>query len=398
MTRIESVPPQAARPNFGIGARQLFPLAAGITYLNHGGYGLCSRSVMDAAEALRRHIEANPTLFLREELPLRLRQTAGILAAHLNAKGEDIVFTGNASDAINAVLRSFVLMPGDEVVTTSHAYGAVRRTLEFVTERAGARLVYADLPYPIADKNQALDALQRALSARTRLAVLDHVTSQTAIRLPLGRMVAACAERGVKVMIDGAHGPGQVPVDLGALEELGVHYYIGSGHKWLGTPRGTGFLWTAQRRQAGLRPTIISHFIDDGYTAAFDWPGTRDFTPWLCLPEALAFRARFTEPAIDTYCRSLAMEGAGILAEAWGVKRMVPNAMMGFMTSVPFPIAGKRSAQQAEAVWRAFRDRGLEPAVHVFEGRVLVRASAFVYSTLADFEALAAAGKEILAG
>jgi len=296
------------------------------------------------------------------------------------------------------VLRSFVLMPGDEVVTTSHAYGAVRRTLEFVTERAGARLVYADLPYPIADKNQALDALQRALSARTRLAVLDHVTSQTAIRLPLGRMVAVCAERGVKVMIDGAHGPGQVPVDLDALEELGVHYYVGSGHKWLGTPRGTGFLWTAQRRQAGLRPTIISHFIDDGYTAAFDWPGTRDFTPWLCLPEALAFRARFTEPAIDSYCRSLAMEGAGILAEAWGVKRMVPNAMMGFMTSVPFPVAGKRSAQQAEAVWRAFRDRGLEPAVHVFEGRILVRASAFVYSTLADFEALAAAGKDILAG
>jgi isopenicillin-N epimerase len=374
----------------------MFPLEPGLAYLNHGGYGVTPLPVMRACEALRLRIEANPSRFMRDELPALLRRSATALATYLNARGDDIVFANNASDAMNAVLRSFVLMPGDEVVTTSHAYGAVRRTLEFVTERAGARLVYADIPCPIREKAEALDALERALSPRTRLAMLDHITSQTAIRMPLGRLVSACADRGIKVLIDGAHGPGQIAIDLTALEQAGVHYYVGNAHKWLGAPRGTGFLWATQRRQAGIRPTVISHFIDDGFTAAFDWPGTRDFAPWLCVEDALAFRARFGETAIDTHCRSLAIEGAGLLGQAWGVKPVAPGAMMGFMACLPFPVPGKHGQPQLDTRWRAFRERGVEPAIQLVEGRLHVRASAYVYSTLRDFEALAAAGKAIL--
>lgn len=383
-----------ATPDFGAPARAAFPLAEGLAYLNHGGYGVCASPVLTAAEDIRRRCEENPTVFLREALPGLVRAAAGRLAAHLGAQGEDLVFVSNASDGINAVLRSFVLMPGDEVVSTGHAYGAVRRTLEFVTERAGARLVLADLPFPIASKAQALSALEAVLSARTRLVVLDHITSQTAMRLPLGRLIAACRDRGVRVLVDGAHGPGQTPVNLGA---LGADYYVGTAHKWLGAPRGCGFLWAARPRQPAIRPTVISQFSDEGFVAAFDWPGTRDFAPWLAVPAALDFRAGYGESAIEGYCRSLAIEGGALVADAWGVTPAVPPAMTGFMASIPLPLAGRGDGAAAERAWRALRAEGVEAAVHAFQGSLYVRASAYIYTTLADFERLATAGRRLIA-
>ncbi len=325
---------------------------------------------------------------MRRELGPLLRRTADRLGAYVGAAGEDIVFLDNATTAINAVLRSFVLMPGDEVVTTSHAYGAVLRTLEFVCDRADARLVSADIPFPIDDAEEAVDAVLRVLTARTRLLVIDHVTSKTALILPVRELIAEARERGIAVLVDGAHAPGMLPLEI---ESLGADYYAANAHKWLGAPRGAAFLWAAPERQPYLRPTTISHHFAAGFNPAFDWPGTKDFAAPLTIPAAIDFRARWGEAAIRQYCTGLVREGAGALAQALGTMRGGPDSMTGFMAAVALPeSAGRARPDAADALRDHLLDaHGIEVDIQPFAGRLWLRLSAYLYNTPADYERLA---------
>lgn len=373
---------------FGAAALADFLLEDGLTYLNHGAYGAVARPVMDAAQAMRERIEGQPSRFLTRELSPLLRQTADRLGDYVGAQGQDIVFLDNATTAINAVLRSMVLFPGDEVLTTSLTYGAVMRTLEFVCDRAEARLIPLHIDYPVQDSGQVVDTIVDAISSRTRLLVIDHVTSKTAAILPIAEIAAECRDRGVLVLVDGAHAPGMLDLDI---EALGVTWYTGNCHKWLGAPRGSAFLWSVRDRQAYLRPTTISHHVSDGYVPAFDWPGTKDFTPYLTIPAALDYRALYGEARLRGYCHNLAVEAGAHLARLIGTEVGLSPAMTPFMVTVAMPPRfGPPKQETAVAIRQKIRqEHNLEIDIQAFEKRLWLRLSLYVYNEMADADRLA---------
>ncbi|MCA9661874.1 MAG: aminotransferase class V-fold PLP-dependent enzyme, partial [Myxococcales bacterium] len=210
--------------------RARWTLDPAITFLNHGSFGACPRVVLDAQQALREELEREPVRFFVRELPGRLDAARERLAAFVGADPADLVFVRNATEAVNAIVRSLDLQPGDHILTTDHAYNACRNVLEYVAERRAARVNVATIPFPIASPAQATAAILAAVTPQTRLALIDHVTSPTGLVLPIAEIVAALAERGVDTLVDGAHGPGMIDLDL---EAIGAAYYTGNLHKWV---------------------------------------------------------------------------------------------------------------------------------------------------------------------
>lgn len=383
---------------FGRPARALFPLAPEVTYLNHGTVGVTPLSVLDAQDDLRRRIEAAPARFMRHDLKPALRAAADVAARCFGGRGADYVFTDNATAGINAVLRSLDLGPGDEVLVTDHAYGAVRNAAAYACRKAGARLVAAEIPFPLRDPAAATAAVAAALTPATRLAILDHVTSETALVLPLADIAAACHASGTRVLVDGAHAPGMLALDIPA---TGADWYAANLHKWGFAPRGCGLLWARAEAQAGLHPATISWRLDEGFTAEFDWTGTRDFTPYLCFPAAVAF----VETTLGGWDRmrewnhARAMEGAALLAERFGPGLAPDPALTGSMALAPLPDTLPADPATAEAL----RDRllfahGIEVPVINRAGKLWARLAAQVYCERRDFERLQEALEMATAG
>lgn len=376
-------------PKFG---RRLLPqwrLEPGTAYLNHGAYGVPPLVVSRAAEDWRKHAEANPARFFEETLGPEIRRSAGLLARFLNADGDDLVFVDNVTAGINAVLRSLVLMPGDEVVATSHLYRSVRRTLEFVCERAGARLVFADLPYPVRSEGEIVAGITGALSPRTRLVMLDHVTANTALHLPIRTIALRCAERGIPVMVDGTHGPGNVVVDLNELGAAGIRWYVGSGHHWLGAAHGCAFLWVHPDCQGLVRPTAISTRFGEGFTEAFDWPGAKDFGPWLSIAEALRVHEQHGPARVRAYTHDLAQKAADMLSHRWNTTLGAPLDTFTAMASVAVPFSGPATDLSALRLTQQLRDDfAIEVTVTNFSGRLWIRLSAYLYNEMNDYTRL----------
>lgn len=269
--------------------RSHWALDPDITFLNHGSFGATPRCVLDAQTRWREQIERRPIEMLGRRCAELLGPSREAVARLVGADPSDVAFMTNATEAINAVVRSMALRPGDELLTTTHVYNAVRKTLKYVAAGAGARVIEADVPLPVADPGQIVEVIRAALSARTRLVVIDHVTSPTAVVFPVREIAAVCRERGVPVLVDGAHGPGMVAVDV---MELGVNFYAANLHKWICAPKGAAFLWVQRGSQRGVHPTIISHFLGEGFEREFGWTGTRDITPWICVKDAIEFLER----------------------------------------------------------------------------------------------------------
>ncbi len=372
---------------FGHGMRDLWSLEAGAIYLNHGTVGVTPNEVMAAQWSIKQRIEAHPARFMLRELKPELRAAAARVAEILGGRGDDYVFTDNATTGVNAVLRSADLGPGDEVLVTDHTYGAVANAARHACERAGATLVAAQIPFPISDNAAAMAAVESALSERTRIAILDHVTSETGIVLPLRRLVAACHAAGAQVLVDGAHAPGTLDLDIPG---CGAEWYAANLHKWLFAPRGCGILWAAESVQQSLHPAVISWRLGEGFTAEFDWTGTRDPSPFLSLPAALDFLASFGADAVREYNHDLAVAAAGMLAERFAGPQGAPPAMTAAMALAPLP--GKLAAGLEEA--NALRDHllythSIEVPIIAWSGRLWARLAAQVYCQMSDFEALA---------
>ncbi|HEX9820932.1 MAG TPA: aminotransferase class V-fold PLP-dependent enzyme [Methylomirabilota bacterium] len=385
----------------------LWPLDRGIVFLNHGSFGACPAEVLRHQGVLRAEMEAEPVRFLSRELDDRLDAARAALAAFVGADAADLAFVTNATGGVNAVLRSLVFSPGDELLTTDHAYNACRNTLDFVAARSGARVVTATVPFPVGSPDEIVEAVLAGVTPRTNLALLDHVTSPTALILPIERLSAELSRRGVDVLADGAHAPGMVPLNLSA---LGVAYYSGNCHKWVCAPKGSAFLWVRRDRQAAVHPLTISHGASavrpdrSRFRLEFDWTGTSDPTAWLTVPRAIDYVGSLLPggwPAVMARNRALALQARDLLCAAVGAAPPCPDAMLGSLASVPLPdgsapVAWRRPdplQQQLHDGW------GIEVPVMSWPAapRRLIRVSAQLYNCRAHYERLAEALRKELA-
>ena len=378
----------------------LWCLDPSVTYLNHGSFGACPSAVLEVQAALRLEMEQEPVDFLVKNLPARLDTARRALALFLGAAPEDLVFVPNATAGVNAVLRSLAFESGDELLVTSHTYAACRKTVDFVTARSGATVVVANLPFPCRDEEEIIAAVLQCASPRTRLALLDHVTSPTALVLPIARLVGELRARGIDTLVDGAHAPGMVPL---ALADLDAAYYTGNAHKWLCAPKGAAFLHVRRDRQAFLHPTVISHGYSAGFHAEFDWTGTCDPTPWLCIPAALQYLHNLLPggwPQVMAGNRALALQARALLLESLRVAAPCPEAMIGSMASIPLPAAtvGSPATQlDSQGLHDWFRERGVE--TWLYPNPVpLLRVSAQLYNHIGQFQKLAHLLDEALHG
>ena len=294
-------------PAFGHRMLAEWMLDPSILYLNHGTVGATPRVVLAAATRWQRRMETNPDRFMREILPGALRRAAARLARFVGAAERDLAFVENATAGVNAVLRSLEFRAGDEIVSTRHGYNAVRQAIRFVCERTGAKYVEVGIDLPLRDFDSLLGNLEKRINRKTRLLVIDHISSPTGLIFPVKVIAALARSRGVPVLVDGAHAPGQIALDVGT---LGVDWYTGNCHKWLFAPKGCAFLWAHPRAQRGLHPLSISHFYKQGLAREFDWTGTRDFSAWLAIPEGISFLEGLNPVRARSYAHRLVTDWA----------------------------------------------------------------------------------------
>jgi isopenicillin-N epimerase len=372
-----------------------------IDFLNHGSFGACPRVVLEAQQELRTRLEREPVLFMVRELEPLLDATRTALAEFVHAAPEDLVFVANATTGVNTVVRSLEFAPGDEILTTDHAYGACRNALADVARRTGARVVVAAVPFPLQDARQVVDAVLGAAGPRTRLALLDQVTSPTGLVFPVEQLVPQLAVRGIETLVDGAHAPGMVPVDL---EALGAAYYTANCHKWLCGPKSAAFLWVRRDRQPAIHPLVVSHGATSPrrersrFLLEFDWMGTTDPTPILAVPMALSVVAGLVPggwPEVRRRNRALALAGRRMLCDALHVALPAPDDMIGSIASVPLPDGdpdAPRLAQWTDPLQAPlFEKHRIEVPVFQWPAAPhrLVRIAAQLYNTPAQFERLA---------
>jgi isopenicillin-N epimerase len=389
-----------------------------VTYLNHGSFGACLKATLEIQRGWRDRLEAQPVRFLARELEDLLAWSRSELGAFVGADADDLALVPNATAGINTVLRSLEFQKGDELLATDHAYNASLNALRFAAAHAGATVVLARLPFPVSSEDEAFEAVMDAVTPNTRLAMIDHVTSPTGLILPVERLVPALAEKGVDVLIDGAHGPGMIPLHL---REMAPAFYAGTTHKWVCAPKGTGFLFVRRDRQAMIKPLAISHGANDPrvdrsrFRLEFDWTGTMDPSGMLSIPAAIDGLGDMLPggwPALLSINHRLASSAGEMLAEALQTPVQAPLSMIGSMASVrlpggPWPRA--EAMRRMAMIDEALRGQRFEVPLIVWplpwliesgdlppttEFDLLVRISAQAYNYLGQYERLAS----VLAG
>jgi isopenicillin-N epimerase len=367
------------------------------SYLNHGTVGAPPRRVLQKQQALRDELERQPSRFMLRELngqqPMpwrevsRLREASDQVAAFLGSRPDDLVFVPNVTTGLNAVLQSLPLGPGDEVVITDLAYGAITLATGFVCERGGATRRTVHIEYPVRDAGDVVEPIVRALTPRTKLVVVDHVTAQTALVLPVAAVAAECRARGVPVLVDGAHVPGSRPLDIAS---LGVDWYAANLHKWAHAPRGCGILWASPGCQSGVRMPVVSWGHNRGFRVEFEHTATGDPTSYLAAPEGIALLREWDFDACVKYMHGLAWEAAGILTDRWRTKFEIPCDMVGAMVTVPLPQdAGTTDADATRLRLALLVEDRIEVQLHAWRGRLWTRVSAQIYNERSDIERLA---------
>jgi isopenicillin-N epimerase len=368
-----------------------FLLDPSVRHLNHGSYGAAPREVLAEQARWRAIMEARPMAFFGSTLVKELEHALVPCAELLHARPQDLVFVRNATTATNAVVASEALGPGVDVVTTNHRYDAVRDTLIRAAERTGARIVTADVPFPLAQPEQITAAVVAAFTDRTRLLCIDHITSPTALVFPVADIAREAHARGIRVAVDGAHAPGQIPVDL---EALGVDYWTGNLHKWCFAAKGTAVLWVAPEHQARTRPAVTSLATIRSFQEGFHWIGTDDYTAWLSAPVAVALtRSGMAERAERNH--GLVARGRRLVADAVGTALPHPDDPRLYASIATIPLPG-RAGTHDRIRMRLAEEHRIDAMPLTWGDRLWIRISGQVYNDPSDYEALAKALPAVL--
>jgi isopenicillin-N epimerase len=380
--------------DFGRGILNRWMLDPAVTYLNHGTVGAVPREVLAAQQAIRDEMERQPSRFLLREVyplagtaaaaPTRMRRAADAVASFLGAHGKDLVFVDNATAGVNAVVRSLPFHAGDEILITDHSYPTTARLAEFVAEQHGATVRVVRVPYPRFDAGALVDNVDAAIGPRTRLAIFDHVTSESALVFPLAELASRCRARSVAVLADAAHAPGMLAVNV---PELGVDWYAGNLHKWAFAPRSCGILWAREDQQQVLHPPVISWGLGKGFTAEFDWVGTRDPTPWLAAPNGIAFARALGLDALRRHNHDLAWQAARELTARWRTPLERDEDSVGSMVTIALPEPLGSTVEDAARLRDALLEEDrIEIQIYGSHGRLWTRISAQAYNDWSDIE------------
>jgi isopenicillin-N epimerase len=370
-----------------------------ITFLNHGSFGAAPKAVLAKQNELRTQLEREPVRFMTRELEPLLDDARAALAAFVGADTAAIAFVPNATAGVNAVLRSLDLDRHEELLVTTHEYNASRNVLEYVAGIAGAKVVAVDVPFPIRSSDEVVERVLAGVTDRTRLLLIDHVTSQTGLIFPIERLIAELNSRGIDTLVDGAHAPGMLPLDLDA---LGAAYYTGNLHKWVCAPKGAAFLYVRENRRMGIRPVVISHGANATRTdrsrfhLEFDWPGTFDPTACLSVPTALQFMASLVDggwPQVMRRNHELALRARDLLCGRLGIDHPAPDDMLGSMAAMPLPegqpyVPTLYGDPLQDAL---FYEHNIEVPIHPwpYQPKRVLRVSAQLYNEIGDYKKLA---------
>jgi isopenicillin-N epimerase len=393
-------------PDAGLPAAAAWPLDPAVTMLNHGSFGACPEVVLQRQRELRCQMEARPVQFLARQMQELLDGSRARLAGLIGADPRDLVFVPNATAGVNSVLRSLSIRAGDEILVTNHGYNACNNVTRFVAEKCGARVVVAEIAVPVESPQQIIDAVLAHVTERTRIAMLDHVSSPSAIVFPIEQLVRHLDQRGVETLIDGAHAPGMIDVDL---RRIGATYYTGNCHKWLCAPRPAGFLHARRDRQDRIVPPVISHGYNRpraGYSRfqdLFDWPGTLDPTAWLCVGAAIEFLEGLLPGGMTALMRrnhEYAVAAQALLAGELAARPLCPAEMLGSMAAVelasdPNPPSGP--IDQHRLNQELFDRYQIEVPVFFFPAspRVVLRVSAQAYNEPGHYKRLVEALRDV---
>ncbi len=380
-----------------------FLLRDDVVFLNHGSFGACPRPVFAAYQDWQRELEYQPVEFLGRRYSELMRETHEAVAPELGASPDDFVWVTNATLGLNIVLQSLKLQPGDEIVTSDHEYAALDKTLAYVAQRTGARIVVANIPLPLVSEDQFTQAVLDAITPRTRVLFISHITSPTALLFPIGKIVAHCRDKGIITVIDGAHAPGHIRLDLDA---LGADFYSGNFHKWLMTPKGSAFLHARREMQHLIDPLVVSHgwtetINEPGAKGAFgntpfldtlEVQGTRDPAAFLAVPAAIAFRKEHDWDAVAGQCALLARRTAERFSTLTGLDLLSASAFSApQMAALPLP------ACDTESVQLALRQRyRMEIPVFSWQDRHIARLSVQGYNSPEQLDRLIEALDQIL--
>jgi isopenicillin-N epimerase len=381
-----------------------WPFDPEVAFLNHGSFGACPRVILERQHELRLEMEREPVDFLARRMQPLVDESRGALAGLIGADPADLVFVSNATAGVNTVLRSLEFRPGDEILVTPHDYNACRNVVRYVAGRTGAAVAEVALPLPVTSPEQVVDAVLGRVTARTRLAMLDHITSPTALVFPIERLVRELDRRGIDTLVDGAHGPGMLPLNL---DRIGAAYYTGNCHKWLCAPKVAGFLHVRRDRQRDIQPPVVSHGWNrprPSYSPLqdrFDWPGTLDPTPWICVGECIRFLSGLMPGGLQALIERnhrLAIWAQRFLCERFGFVPVGVESMLGSMAAMQLPDDPTPAAQcTPDDEWRLnnelFARFKVETPSYYWPAapRRILRVCAHAYNHPAQYERLAEA-------
>ena len=379
-------------PTLGRAVRDDWPLDFSCAFLNHGSFGSVPHDIHRIAEEWRATFEARPIEWFGRRSGEAVRAAADVVGEFLGVTGERTGFVVNATAAVNAVLRDARIDRDDEIIALDHGYGAVKQTIRHLASARGARFVEATIPLPVGAPEDIIEAVNQAITPRTKLAVIDQITSPTALVIPVQEIVDLCRERDIPVLVDGAHAPGMLdrPAAIN-----GASWWTGNLHKWLCAPKGCAVLVTSDEEHPRTHPPVISHGYQSSFTDEFDWQGTRDYAPWLTAPASIAFWDRYGGiEAVRRHNHELVRTAHEMLLERFGVEPISPidGSMNGSMVTIPLPRIldshPKRSTIE-ELNARLFHEHAVEVPVMDVDGRWHIRISAQVYNELDDYHRLA---------